>query len=430
MPVLLSTVLLGLASPSLHSLLEERGHQLCLAALLCVAANHWFFNRRPNATAATGVVVDQDGDLKKPMKPKRHEDGSLSESLSITAGAAFAYFAYQVLLSSEHRIHFAESRERHSYLERVAALAPFQMFCLAGMCACLVVLVGCAGMSYEESNVSRMSKAEAWCVVAFLGQAVLLAYLSSLHLYRAAFYANETAESNRGLIWGLTFAGIGQIGVLSFHYFRRELGWWRPNRRLQPRKPYDSSESFLSQTYRHVAKPSSLVMIGLYLVLTWVLKLMPASYYNETDSVDWFHVVMQLAVVDVFTYINHRAEHVLAPLYISSHKAHHRFTNPNVFDAFDGSVADTAVLILLPLFTTSQITAGVSTWSYIAFGFVYSTHFMLIHSEWACPQDGLASKFGIYVASDHHVHHSMFLYNYGHFFTFWDRYMGTYKELQ
>lgn len=427
MPVLLSTVLLGLASPSLHSLLEERGHQLCLAALLCAAANHWFANRK--AAVAATVAVDQGDALKKPTKSKPHEDGSLTESLSITAGAAFAYFAYQVLASSEHRIHFAESRERHSYLERVAALSSFQLFCLVGMCACLVVLVGCAGMSYEDSNVSRMSKAESWCVVAFLGQAVLLAYLSLLHLYRAAFYDNATAESNIGLLWGLTFAGIGQVCVLSFHYLRRELGWCRPNQRLQPRKPYDSSESFLSQTYRHVAKPSSLVMIASYLVLTWVLKLMPASYYNEVDGVDWFHVVMQLAVVDVFTYINHRAEHVLAPLYIASHKAHHRFTNPNVFDAFDGSVADTAALILLPLFATSQVMTGVSAWSYIAFGFVYSTHFMLIHSEWACPQDGLASKFGIYVAADHHVHHSLFLYNYGHFFTFWDRCMGTYKEL-
>lgn len=425
MPVLLATVLLGLVAPSLHENLADMAGELGLLAVAGFAVNHFLviFNSQKPAPPA-----EQDVDLKK-NPSKQEPNGSLSESLSISAGAGFAYCAYNLLLSHTHRINFAMSREKTTYLQRLAILTPFQLLCIVGMGLCVLVLFGCAGMTFEDYNASKMSKTESWCVVAFVVQGLALVYLSLLHTYRAAFHEDSTAESNIGLMWGLTFAGVGQVCVLTFHYLRRELGWLRPNLRLQHSKPYSTRKSFVSQVYRHVAKPSSLFMIGAYLILTWVLKLMPTSYYRETDCVDWSHVVAQLLVVDVFTYINHRAEHVLVPLYISSHKPHHRFTNPNVFDAFDGSVADTLVLILLPLFATSQLCTFVSCWSYVAFGFVYSTHFMLIHSEWACPFDNLASKLGIYVASDHHVHHSRFLYNYGHFFTFWDRMMGTYEEL-
>ena len=39
----------------------------------------------------------------------------------------------------------------------------------------------------------------------------------------------------------------------------------------------------------------------------------------------------------------------------SSHKPHHRFLNPKMFDAFNGSVADTVFMILVPLSITAQV---------------------------------------------------------------------------
>lgn len=29
--------------------------------------------------------------------------------------------------------------------------------------------------------------------------------------------------------------------------------------------------------------------------------------------------------------------------------------------------------------------------------------------------------------ADHHVHHRLFVYNYGHIFMYWDRLLGTYR---
>ena len=35
---------------------------------------------------------------------------------------------------------------------------------------------------------------------------------------------------------------------------------------------------------------------------------------------------------------------------------------------------------------------------------------------------------GFGTAADHHVHHAMFLWNYGHLFMYWDWICGTYKD--
>ena len=51
----------------------------------------------------------------------------------------------------------------------------------------------------------------------------------------------------------------------------------------------------------------------------------------------------------------HLAEHKYASIYKSTHKPHHRFLNPRLFDAFDGSFGDTVCMILIPLFITAHV---------------------------------------------------------------------------
>jgi hypothetical protein len=54
--------------------------------------------------------------------------------------------------------------------------------------------------------------------------------------------------------------------------------------------------------------------------------------------------------------LSHWQEHKLSPkIYQKSHKPHHRFLNPKMFDAFNGSVADTVAMILVPLFLTANV---------------------------------------------------------------------------
>jgi len=54
--------------------------------------------------------------------------------------------------------------------------------------------------------------------------------------------------------------------------------------------------------------------------------------------------------------LSHWQEHKLSPkIYQKSHKPHHRFLNPKMFDAFNGSVTDTVAMILVPLFLTANV---------------------------------------------------------------------------
>eukprot|EP01035_Chromulina_nebulosa_P019974 gene19974-25943_t len=120
-------------------------------------------------------------------------------------------------------------------------------------------------------------------------------------------------------------------------------------------------------------------MLGGYLIGTWMFGLMPASYYSFSG------------------------EHRLDPrLYKASHKPHHRFTNPRIVPA--------------------------NVWSYMAFGSLYANWLTLIHSEYSHPWDSLFRKIGFGTAADHHVHHKLFVYNFGHLFMYWDKLFGTYKS--
>ena len=111
----------------------------------------------------------------------------------------------------------------------------------------------------------------------------------------------------------------------------------------------------------------------------------------------------------------------------ASHKPHHRFVNPRLFDAFDGSVPDTFCMILVPLAITAQLLPA-NVWEYMAFGASWSACLCLIHSEVHNPWDGLFRRLGLGTAADHHVHHRLFVFNYGHLFMYWDKLLGTYRD--
>jgi len=159
-----------------------------------------------------------------------------------------------------------------------------------------------------------------------------------------------------------------------------------------------------------------------------MFRIMPESYYDLDSPINWPLVLLQFLVIDFFTFTNHLLEHYFPSLYKVSHKFHHVFINPKIYNAFNGSVPDTISLILIPLVLTAQICRSVNCWSYIAFGSLYATVFTLIHCEFSHPWDYLFYYIGVGTAWDHNVHHALFIYNYGHFFMYWDWLWGTYKN--
>jgi sterol desaturase/sphingolipid hydroxylase (fatty acid hydroxylase superfamily) len=232
-----------------------------------------------------------------------------------------------------------------------------------------------------------------------------------------------------GLILGILAVAIGHLFLLPLFYIYRK-GYLTGGIKPQPiqtigERVYDFKEGL--QT--HLSQPEGFVLLSLYLSITWMFNLMPSSYYSFEGSIDWFRVFVCLSTQDGLQYLMHRLEHAVSPeIYKLSHKPHHKFTNPRLFDAFNGSVTDTILMILLPLYLTALIVNDCNVWTYMAFGSMYANWLVLIHSEYVLPWDLMFRKFGLGTPGDHHVHHKVFKYNYGHLFMWFDQAGGTYRS--
>ena len=215
-----------------------------------------------------------------------------------------------------------------------------------------------------------------------------------------------------GLIYGLSCVSFGQLIVLLYY--------WNSKIKLQTKFNY-------WEYMNHLKNPGGFLLLGTYLTVTWTCKLLPKSYYNIHENFSIFHVFLQLLLTDFLQYCFHIFEHKCKYLYMLSHKSHHLNIYPKITDSFKGSIIDTIVMILTPLFITSQIT-HCNTWSYIIFGTIYANDLCLIHNELDNPWDPFFKKLGFGTASDHRIHHALFRYNCGHIFTYWDRIFGTYRN--
>jgi sterol desaturase/sphingolipid hydroxylase (fatty acid hydroxylase superfamily) len=227
-----------------------------------------------------------------------------------------------------------------------------------------------------------------------------------------------------GLSLGLVAVAVGQAFMLCYHALRRA-SWLGVVKPIQMEK---RTYSFAEGLYSHLMQPEGFVLIGGYLIGTWMLGLMPASYYSFAGGINWTHVAAQLLLQDFFQYFMHLGEHKVSSwVYRNSHKPHHRFTNPRVFDAFDGSLTDTFLMIVVPFIVVARLVPA-NVWSYMTFGSLYANWLVLIHAEYSHPWDRLFRLLGFGTAADHHVHHKFFVFNYGHLFMYWDRLFGTYRH--
>jgi alternative squalene epoxidase len=207
-----------------------------------------------------------------------------------------------------------------------------------------------------------------------------------------------------GLSLGIAAVAVGQIGTTAFFYLYKHQYFYNETRSIQTKgaEPYEFREGIIT----HYSQPEGFGLLVGYLCLTWMCNLLPPSYYSFTGGIQWTETFLCLVLQDLFQYIMHRLEHDLSPaFYQLSHKPHHRFTNPRLFDAFNGSLLDTFFMIIIPLYATALTVRTANVWSYMAFGSTYSCWLTLIHSECAFPWDGIFRRFGLGTPADHHVHH-------------------------
>jgi len=147
-------------------------------------------------------------------------------------------------------------------------------------------------------------------------------------------------------------------------------------------------------------------------------------YSNVSDySLGYFFasIGMFLAFTDTSIYWIHRLEHDIPIIYKYIHKPHHQWYVPTPYAAIAFHPVD-GWLQSLP---------------YHIFPFIFPLHkvlylclFVFVQLWTISIHDGVDFKPGSIVngALHHTYHHSKFNYNYGQFFTFWDKIGGTYMD--
>jgi alternative squalene epoxidase len=299
----------------------------------------------------------------------------------------------------------------------------------------------------QETPMSPQSKEGTWFFRNWLPWTSLLVWpgmwtvpllLSSPYSptsYKAIFpkewYNNAERETPHplGLSLGILAVAVGQFWVwIIFYLFK--YGYLGPlPKAIQTKgaRPY----AYMEGLSTHLAQPEGFGLLAGYLIVTWMYSLLPSSYFSFDGTIQWKETFLCLVIQDGLQYMMHVLEHVVSPaFYQISHKPHHRFTNPRLFDAFNGSLFDTICMILIPLFATAHIVRNCNVWTYMMFGSTYACWLTLIHAEYMFPWDHLFRRLGFGTPADHHVHHKFFKYNYGHLFMWWDQVAGTYRDPQ
>ena len=241
--------------------------------------------------------------------------------------------------------------------------------------------------------------------------------------------ATKSLRHPLGLSLGISAVAIGHVFLLLYFRLHQQqiLG---KTTSIQSRGAVQYE--YYTALTNHLSQPGGFVLLGLYLTITWIFDMLPPSYYSFSGGgILYTRVGLCLLCQDMVQYIMHRIEHVAHPkIYRISHKPHHKFTNPKLFDAFDGSVPDTILMILVPLFVTAHIVRDCNVWTYMAFGSIYANWLTLIHSETTFVWERAFRMVGLGTAGDHHVHHKFFKYNFGHTFMWFDWLAGTYRNPQ
>lgn len=221
------------------------------------------------------------------------------------------------------------------------------------------------------------------------------------------------------VFWYLTFASAMWIG---FYWL---LARWMKRRRIG-RHPLDRRRVAWEVLYSFRSMLVFSAVAGLITIAVmrgWTrLYLDPALYGWGWIVASFFLLIF---VHDAYFYWTHRAMH--HPwLFRRVHRIHHLSTNPTPWAAYSFSIPEAIVqAAVVPLMI---FLVPLHPFALLAFG-VYRHFFSILgHSgHEVFPKWFLRSPLGWFFNTNthHHQHHEVFNANYGLYFNFWDRLMGT-----
>lgn len=225
----------------------------------------------------------------------------------------------------------------------------------------------------------------------------------------------------RGSFFYLFIAGTAFI---VFYVVLRKSLWFRKIQQKMPKNGYFKREIFYSIL--------SLFISSAIAVLSFEVAKGYNNFYYDIDEYGFAYCVFSFIWIiflhDTWFYWIHRTMH--HPLvYKNVHFIHHKSTNPSPFAAFAFHPLEAIVeALIFPIIAFSLPVHPLIIPLYFLFHTFYNVYGHLGFEIY--PKEFHKTWIGRWIntSTAHNLHHSKFTGNYGLYFLFWDRLLGTIRE--
>jgi lathosterol oxidase len=199
-------------------------------------------------------------------------------------------------------------------------------------------------------------------------------------------------------------------------------------KKIQPKFP--ASNDYLREIGYSVLTSFIFAAIGYVVFLTPFTTYTRAYFKIEEYGVGYliFSVLLIIVIHDTYFYWTHRLMH--APgIYRWFHKVHHLSTNPSpwaamAFHPLEAVVEAGIIVVVVFMFPVHPLAIGI----FLLFMMLYNVYGHLGYELY--PAGFSRSSIGKWINTsvNHNQHHMFFKGNYGLYFLFWDRMMGTIRS--
>lgn len=214
---------------------------------------------------------------------------------------------------------------------------------------------------------------------------------------------------------------LAGIPFLFFYVFIKK---YVRHRKIQKEDP--SKKQILKEIF-HSLVTLLIYGSGIWLFVDWLQSGITLQYTTiEGYGIGYqvFSLFLMIFIHDSYFYWMHRIMHH-KKLFRYIHKVHHQFTNPSPWCAFSFHPFEAILSMgVIPIIIFSIPWHHVTLIAFITFMTLYDVY---IHLGYDIAQLRLGKW--QYTGADHNHHHQNSRVNFGLYFTFWDKVMGTYEKL-
>lgn len=179
----------------------------------------------------------------------------------------------------------------------------------------------------------------------------------------------------------------------------------------------------------------SMISVGIFATVALITYYLLGDYtkvYSNFEEYSWsyyiFTWVFMLFIHDTYFYWMHRMMHQ-PKLFKYIHLVHHKSTNPSPWTAYAFHPFEAiSEAMIIPILAFTIPIHGSAIGLFFLFQIIYNVYGHLGFELY--PKNFHKTWIGKYVNTSvaHNLHHDKFHGNYGLYFLFWDRWMGTLRE--